>query len=76
MHHHRELVSIVFCSIILSLKLLLRAPKSLLIQQRPMYGEPINALNTGLAAFQKDVYKDEIASLRLLAFCGLSITQD
>ena len=26
-----------------------------------MYGEPINALIADLAAFQKDVYKDEIA---------------
>ena len=30
-----------------------------------MHGEPINALNTGLEAFQKDVHKDEIASLRV-----------
>jgi uncharacterized protein YegL len=45
-----------------------------------MSGEPINALNTGLAAFQKDVYKDEIASLRvevaLVTFGPVRLTQD
>lgn len=45
-----------------------------------MSGEPINALNTGLAAFQKDVYKDEIASLRvevaLVTFGPVKLTQD
>lgn len=45
-----------------------------------MSGEPINALNTGLAAFQKDVYKDEIASLRvevaLITFGPVKLTQD
>jgi uncharacterized protein YegL len=45
-----------------------------------MSGEPINALNTGLVAFQKDVYKDEIASLRvevaLVTFGPVRLTQD
>lgn len=45
-----------------------------------MSGEPINALNTGLAAFQKDVYKDEIASLRvevaLITFGPVQLVQD
>ena len=45
-----------------------------------MSGEPINALNTGLAAFQKDVYKDEIASLRvevaLVTFGPVRLAQD
>jgi uncharacterized protein YegL len=45
-----------------------------------MSGEPINALNTGLATFQKDVYKDEIASLRvevaLVTFGPVRLTQD
>ena len=30
-----------------------------------MSGAPINALNSGLAAFKEDVYRDEIASLRV-----------
>ena len=30
-----------------------------------MSGAPINALNTGLAAFREEVYKDEIAALRV-----------
>jgi uncharacterized protein YegL len=45
-----------------------------------MSGEPINALNKGLAAFQEDVYKDEIASLRvevaLVTFGPVKLTQD
>ncbi len=45
-----------------------------------MSGEPIEALNAGLAAFQKDVYKDEIASLRvelaLVTFGPVRLTQD
>jgi uncharacterized protein YegL len=46
-----------------------------------IHGEPIKALNTGLAAFQKDVYKDEIASLRvevaLVTFgSAVKLTQD
>jgi uncharacterized protein YegL len=46
-----------------------------------MDGEAINALNTGLTAFQKDVYKDEIASLRvevaLVTFgSAVKLTQD
>ena len=45
-----------------------------------MSGEPIEALNTGLVAFQKDVYKDEIASLRvevaLVTFGPVRLTQD
>ena len=45
-----------------------------------MHGEPIEALNRGLAAFQKDVYKDEIASLRvevaLITFGPVHLTQD
>lgn len=45
-----------------------------------MQGEPINALNMGLAAFQKDVYKDEIASLRvevaLVTFGPVRLAQD
>ena len=45
-----------------------------------MWGEPINALNEGLAAFQKDVYRDEIASLRvevaLVTFGPVRLAQD
>ncbi len=45
-----------------------------------MSGEPINALNEGLAAFQKDIYKDEIASLRvevaLVTFGPVRLAQD
>ena len=45
-----------------------------------MQGKPIEALNKGLAAFQKDVYKDEIASLRvevaLVTFGPVQLAQD
>lgn len=45
-----------------------------------MQGEPINALNEGLAAFQKDVYRDDIASLRvevaLVTFGPVRLAQD
>ncbi|MGL6338235.1 MAG: vWA domain-containing protein [Waterburya sp.] len=45
-----------------------------------MDGEPINALNKGLIAFQRDVYKDEIASLRveiaLITFPPVRLTQN
>ncbi|NJO93889.1 MAG: VWA domain-containing protein [Hydrococcus sp. RM1_1_31] len=45
-----------------------------------MSGEPINALNAGLAAFKEDVYKDEIASLRvevaLVTFGPVKLAQD
>lgn len=45
-----------------------------------MQGEPIKALNRGLADFKTDVYKDEIASLRvevaLITFGPVRIIQD
>lgn len=57
-----------------------RCPVILCDTSGSMQGEPINALNTGLAAFQKDVYKDEIASLRvevdLVTFAPVRLTQD
>ncbi len=58
-----------------------RCPVILLCDtSRSMSGEPIEALNTGLAAFQKDVYKDELASLRvevaLVTFGPVRFTQD
>jgi uncharacterized protein YegL len=45
-----------------------------------MAGEPIKALKEGLAAFQNDVYRDEIASLRvevaLVSFGPVRLAQD
>jgi uncharacterized protein YegL len=45
-----------------------------------MSGAPINALNTGLADFREDVYKDEQASLRvevaLVTFGPVRLTQE
>ncbi|KJH70312.1 vWA domain-containing protein [Aliterella atlantica] len=45
-----------------------------------MSGEPINALNAGLAAFKEDVYLDEVASLRvevaLVTFGPVQLAQD
>lgn len=45
-----------------------------------MSGAPINSLNAGLAAFTEEVYKDEIASLRvevaLVTFGPVRLTQD
>lgn len=45
-----------------------------------MSGAPINALNAGLAAFREEVYKDEIASLRvevaLVTFDPVRLAQD
>lgn len=45
-----------------------------------MAGEPINALNAGLAAFKEDVYLDEVASLRvevaLVTFGPVQLAQD
>lgn len=45
-----------------------------------MSGAPINALNAGLAAFKEEVYRDEIASLRvevaLVTFGPVRLAQD
>jgi uncharacterized protein YegL len=45
-----------------------------------MSGAPINALNTGLATFREEVYKDEQASLRvevaLVTFGPVQLTQE